>query len=304
MNDINNKENNNDHDTLCSQGENVKDDACFRSFETHIPPFSPSVAQRSPSLQSSDYSGKRNEPESVSSPYIISKLTKPLMTNPQPNSISTIKVRSSVNDDPVHQNNSSTTISTIEIVGIVLGILIVLAIIGFFCFSYFKRRYATFRESSPSHQETGTISTSTHNRPVLQRPVLQNNHYNSTSKFSSRTIDSYTAMLTSNAEMSTQRVDSPSPTEGGSSGLSVGGRSTPSNSSNAFIVSNMPLYYNGMEVPPPGARIIPLELQMQIGKEIMAQKEDTRSSLLPYLGTKYKLPELSSNIINNRPCSL
>ncbi|CAG8728833.1 20624_t:CDS:1, partial [Gigaspora rosea] len=162
---------------------------------------------------------------------------------------------------------------------------------------YFKRRYATFRESSPSHQETGTISTSTQNRPVLQ-----NNHYhNSTSKFSSRTIDSYTAMLTSNAEMSTQRVDSPSPTEGGSSGLSVGGRSTPSN---AFIVSNMPLYYNGMEVPPPGARIIPLEIQMQIGKEIMAQKEDTRSSLLPYLGTKYKLPELSSNTINNRPCSL
>ncbi|CAG8753391.1 7616_t:CDS:2 [Dentiscutata erythropus] len=295
MNDMNNKENNNDHDTLCSQSENVKDDACFRLLKTQLPPFSPPVTQKSSSLQSSDYSEKRNEPESNSSPYIVSNFTKTITTNSSPNSISKIGVRSSVKEEPIQQDSSSMPLSTIEIVGIALGALIVIAIIGFCCYSYFKRRYATFREPSPSHQETGTISTSTN-----KRPVLQNNHHNSTSKFSSRTtrtIDSYTAMLTSN----TQRVDSPSPTEGGSSGLSVGGRSTPSN---AFNISNTTLYYNGIEVPPPGARIIPLELQMQIGKEIMAQREDTRNSLLPYLGTKYKLPERSSSTINNRPCSL
>ncbi|CAG8776264.1 12069_t:CDS:1, partial [Racocetra persica] len=193
--------------------------------------------------------------------------------------------------------------------GIILGILIVIAMIGFCCFSYFKRRYI-FRDSSLSHQETGTITS----RDIpklqnnLQKNIFQNNLQNTSSNFSSHTTNqvdhSYTARLTSNAEMPSQRVDSPSLTEGGSSGFSVDGRSTPSNSLNAFQMSNTTLYYNGIEIPPPGARIIPLELQMQIGKEIMVQREDSRISLLPYLGSKYKLSDLPSGTINNRPCSL
>ncbi|CAG8835337.1 13108_t:CDS:1, partial [Cetraspora pellucida] len=83
---------------------------------------------------------------------------------------------------------------------------------------------------------------------------------------------SYTARLTSNAEIPSQRVDSPSLTEGESSGFSIDGRSTPSNSLNTFQTSNMTLYYNGIEVPPPGARIIPLELQMQNWKRNYGSK--------------------------------
>ncbi|CAG8794256.1 2336_t:CDS:2, partial [Cetraspora pellucida] len=74
-----------------------------------------------------------------------------------------------------------------------------------------------------------------------------------------------------------------------SSGFSIDGHSTPSNSLNTFQMSNMTLYYNGIEVPPPCARIIPLELQMQIGNEIMTQREDSRISLLLYLAILLKL---------------
>ncbi|CAG8530986.1 4238_t:CDS:2, partial [Racocetra fulgida] len=239
-------------------GENVKDNDCFRLFETH--PFSPSVTQKPSALQSSDHLEKRNEPKPDISPYIISP----------PHSMSKLEARSSTNEGPVQQNSSS---MPIPIIGNV------------------KYKYT---------YETGTITS--RDIPKLQNNLQknnsQNNLQNTSSNFSSRTTNqvdhSYTARLTSNADMPSQRVDSPSLTEGGSSGFSVDGRSTPSNSLNAFQMSNTTLYYNGIEVPPPGARIIPLELQMQIGKEIMAQREDSRISLLPYLGSKYKLSDLPS----------
>ncbi|CAG8759767.1 2494_t:CDS:2, partial [Racocetra persica] len=96
-----NNGNNNDLDALCSQSENVKDNDCFRLFETH--PFSPSVTQKPFSLQSSDHPEKRNEPKPDISPYIISP----------PHSISKIETRSSINEGPAQQNNSSMPISII-----------------------------------------------------------------------------------------------------------------------------------------------------------------------------------------------
>ncbi|CAG8715616.1 3375_t:CDS:1, partial [Cetraspora pellucida] len=61
-------------------------------------------------------------------------------------------------------------------------------------------------------------------------------------------------------QIPSQCVDSSSLTEGGSSKFFIGGRSTPSKSLNTFQMSNMTLYYNGIEVPPHGTQIIPLEL--------------------------------------------
>ncbi|CAG8584073.1 12583_t:CDS:2 [Cetraspora pellucida] len=150
----------------------------------------------------------------------------------------------------------------------------VIAVIGFCWFNYFKRRYI-FRDSSLSHQETGTIT-------FRDIPKFQNNLQNNLQNNSKTVIliFHHTARLTSNTKIPSQRVDSPSLTEGGSSGFSTDG------------------------LPPPSARIIPLELQMQIGKEIMTQREDSRISLLLYLGSKYKLSDLPSTTLDNRPCSL
>ncbi|CAG8731151.1 15358_t:CDS:1, partial [Cetraspora pellucida] len=87
--------------------------------------------------------------------------------------------------------------------------------------------------------ETGTITS--RDIPKFQNNLqnnLQKNFQNISSNFLSHTINqvdhSYIARLTSNAAIPSQRVDSPSLTEGRSSGFSIDGRSTPSNSLNTF----------------------------------------------------------------------
>ncbi|CAG8492530.1 2503_t:CDS:2, partial [Cetraspora pellucida] len=77
----------------------------------------------------------------------------------------------------------------------------------------------------------------------------------------------------------------------GSSGFSIDGRSTPSNSLVTFQMSNMIWYYNGIEVLPPGAQ---MDWKRNYGPK--RRLEDSRISLLPCLGLRYKLSDLPSKI--------
>jgi len=162
------------------------------------------------------------------------------------------------------KNGSNNVKNGLMISGIVVGSLIVLAII-IYCLIRFirERRNSGSREEDeealPNPREL-TLNFVKHNHPIPElcttpdtQPILD--YYSSKAGLTNVTSP---PVINSNNINDTDHKPTPVEINNGSE------ESPEGNANNEYV----PQYYNGIEIPPLGARIIPLERQIQIAKEL------------------------------------
>ncbi|GBB99366.1 hypothetical protein RclHR1_00350022 [Rhizophagus clarus] len=165
------------------------------------------------------------------------------------------------------------------IAGIAIGSLIVLTIIIFLIIRYIKKR----RESSQSQEDQEdeelpsprlTLNFVKHNHPIPElcttpdtQPILD--YYSSKAGL---TDASSLPIINSNKVNKLSHLINEDNKDRKSRSVEVN-----ENEENANA-DYVPQYYNGMEIPPLGARIIPLERQIQIAKELTTNNHKRKSN--------------------------
>jgi len=205
-----------------------------------------------------------------------------------------------------NEKESSNVVSGLMITGISIGSLIILTVIIYCLIRFIKKRGSNDDEKVKDEQDEQpplplsnprelTIKFVKHNHPTPElcttpdtQPILD--YYSSKAGLTPFCVDN--SLDNNNVHKSTT--------------IEIGENtdiSPPSDSNNQGYV---PQYYNGMEIPPLGARIIPLERQVQIAKELTStnlsptkHKRKSNRSISSLLSINSRRKSNSTSSINN-----
>ncbi|RIA83981.1 hypothetical protein C1645_785128 [Glomus cerebriforme] len=203
-----------------------------------------------------------------SSPPLPTINSKDIESSLHPSTLSTNSIALGISSSNDNKKESDNLTNGLTITGIVIGSLLVLSIIIYYLIQFIKKR----KESSGSQEEEVddeelphpqlTINFVKHNHPIPElcttpdtQPILD--YYSSKAGL--------TDVTTPPVISSNKLYDSINDHKSIIVEINKDTKGSPEENVNHEYV---PQYYNGMEIPPLGARIIPLERQVQIAKEL------------------------------------
>uniref|UniRef100_A0A1D1ZKM4 Uncharacterized protein n=1 Tax=Anthurium amnicola TaxID=1678845 RepID=A0A1D1ZKM4_9ARAE len=214
-----------------------------------------------------------------------------------------------LDDNAPNNPNGSDNLSGLIITGIVIGSLIVIILIIYCIIRFIKKRKKSLESQEDQEDEDLphpqlTINFVKHNHPIPElcttpdtQPILD--YYSSkaglTDASSPHIINSNKLNLSNKEEDNNNKDHKSTPVE-------VKEDTKKPTEENEYV----PQYYNGMEIPPLGARIIPLERQVQIAKELTSvnlsptkHKRKSNRSISSILSISSRRKSSTSNTISN-----